>query len=193
VRVWHSSTSATKCYDLLCMPLALAVGGARPLTLGNEPDDRQQQPLVRRASVALAAASPDTWDDQRDARLAHCTRAASAGAVAPARVLRRPDSRDEFELALGKAMTALQLGNCDLARLPARGDGGVAARLCSPALARWRPVHAKRTTPSATTRRAWRPDEADATRARRRDVRVRVALGRTCRLSLIACAKHCEE
>jgi hypothetical protein len=29
-------------------------------------------------------------------------------------VLRRPDSRDEFELALGEAMTALQLGNCDL-------------------------------------------------------------------------------
>jgi hypothetical protein len=30
-------------------------------------------------------------------------------------VLRRPDSREEFELALGEAMTALQLGNCDLA------------------------------------------------------------------------------
>jgi hypothetical protein len=43
--------------------------------------------------------------------------AASAGAVAPARVLRRPDSRDEFELALGEAMLALQLGNCDLVRL----------------------------------------------------------------------------
>jgi hypothetical protein len=52
------------------VPLALAVGGARLLALGNEPDDRQQQPLVRRASVALAAASPDTSDDQRDARLA---------------------------------------------------------------------------------------------------------------------------
>ncbi len=89
------------------MPLALAVGGARLIALGNEPDDRQQQPLVRR----------DTSDDQRDARLAHCTRAASAGAVAPARLLRRPDSRDEFELALGKAMTVLQLGNCDLVRL----------------------------------------------------------------------------
>jgi hypothetical protein len=32
-------------------------------------------------------------------------------------VLRRPDSRDEFELALGDAMTALQLSNCDLVRL----------------------------------------------------------------------------
>ncbi len=74
-----------------------------------EPDDRQQQPLVRRASVALAAASPDTSDDQRDARLVHCTRAASVGAVAPARVLRRPDSRDEFELALGEAVAAMQL------------------------------------------------------------------------------------
>jgi hypothetical protein len=31
-------------------------------------------------------------------------------------VLRCPDSRDEFELALGEAMTA-QLGNCDLVRL----------------------------------------------------------------------------
>ena len=123
------------------MPLALAVGGARLLAFGNEPDDRQQQPLVRRASVALAAASPDTSDDQRDARLAHCTRAASAGAVAPARVLRRPDSRDEFELALGEAMTALQLGNCDLVRLRGTSDGGVAARLCGPALARWRSVH----------------------------------------------------
>jgi hypothetical protein len=88
------------------VPLALAVGGARLLAFGNEPDNRQQQPLVRRASVALASASSDTLDDQRDARLAHCTRAASASAVAPARVLR--DSRDEFEVALGEAMTALQ-------------------------------------------------------------------------------------
>jgi hypothetical protein len=31
-------------------------------------------------------------------------------------VLRRRDSRDEFELALGEAMAALQLGNCDLVR-----------------------------------------------------------------------------
>jgi hypothetical protein len=128
-------------------------------TFGNEPDDRQPQPLVRCASVALAAASPDTWDDQRDARLAHCTRAASAGAVA-ARVLRRPVSRDEFELALGQAMTALQLGNCDLVRLRGTSDGGEAARLCGPAVARWRSVHANRTAPSATTRRARRPDEA---------------------------------
>ncbi len=80
------------------MPLALAVGGARLLALGNEPDDRQQQPLVRRASVVLIA-SPDTSNDQRDSRLALRIRAASAGAVAPVRVLRRPDSRDEFELA----------------------------------------------------------------------------------------------
>jgi hypothetical protein len=73
--------------------------------------------LVRRASVVFAVTSPDTSDDQLDARLAHCTRAASAGAVAPARVLRRPDLRDEFEPALGEAVTALQLGNCDLVRL----------------------------------------------------------------------------
>jgi hypothetical protein len=144
----------------LCVPLALAVGGARLLALGNEPDDRQQQALVRRASVALAAASPDTLDDQRDARLAHCTRATSAGAVAPVRVLRRPDSRDEFEPALGEAMAALQLGNCDLVRLRGTSDGGVAARLCGHALARWRRVHAKRMVPSASTRRARRPDEA---------------------------------
>jgi hypothetical protein len=52
-------------------------------------------------------------------------------------VLRRPDSRDEFELALGEAMTALQLGNCDLVRLRGTSDGGVAARLCGPAVARW--------------------------------------------------------
>jgi hypothetical protein len=32
-------------------------------------------------------------------------------------VLRRPDSRNECELALGEAMLALQLGNCDLVRL----------------------------------------------------------------------------
>jgi hypothetical protein len=59
-------------------------------------------------------------------------------------VLRRPDSRDEFELALGEAMTALQFGNCncDLVRLRLRGTsvGGVAARLDGPALARWRSV-----------------------------------------------------
>jgi hypothetical protein len=35
-------------------------------------------------------------------------------------------------------MTALQLGNCDLVRLRGTSDGGVAARLCGPALARWR-------------------------------------------------------
>jgi hypothetical protein len=34
--------------DLLCVPLALAVGGARLIAFGNEPDDRQPQPLVRR-------------------------------------------------------------------------------------------------------------------------------------------------
>ncbi len=56
-------------------------------------------------------------------------------------MLRRPDSRDEFELALGEAMTALQLGNCDLVRLRGTSDGGVAVRLCDPALARWRSVH----------------------------------------------------
>jgi hypothetical protein len=39
-------------------------------------------------------------------------------------VLRRPDSRDEFEPALGTAMTALQLGNCDLVRLRGTSDGG---------------------------------------------------------------------
>jgi hypothetical protein len=44
-------------------------------------------------------------------------------------VLRCPDSRDEFELALGEVMTALQLGNCDLVRLRGTSDGGVAARL----------------------------------------------------------------
>jgi hypothetical protein len=105
-------------------------------------------------------------------------------------VLRRPDSRDEFELALGEAMTALQLGNCDLLRLCGTSDGGVAARLCGPALARWRPVHAKRMAPSATTRRARRPDEAG--RRHEPELRdVRVALGRTWRLN--ACAKHCEE
>jgi hypothetical protein len=32
-------------------------------------------------------------------------------------VLRRPDSREEFELALGEAVTVMQLGNCDLVRL----------------------------------------------------------------------------
>jgi hypothetical protein len=118
--------------------------------LANEPDDRQQQPLVRRASVVvLAAASPDASDDQRDAYLAL-----------------HPDSRDEFELALGEAMTALQLGNCDLVRLRGTSDGGVAARLCGPALARWRPVRAKRMVPSVTTRRARRPDEAGHGQAR---------------------------
>ncbi len=126
---------------------ALAVGGARLIAFGNEPDDRQQQPLVRRASVALAAASPDTSNDQLDARLAHCTRTASAGAVAPACLLRRPDSRDEFELALGEAMTAVQLGNCDLVRLCGRSNGGVPARLCG--LARSR-------TGDPYTRNVWR-------------------------------------
>ncbi len=38
-------------------------------------------------------------------------------AVAHARVLRRPDSHDEFELALGEAMLAQQLDNCDLVHL----------------------------------------------------------------------------
>ena len=42
---------------------------------------------------------------------------------------RRPDSRDEFELALDEAMTVMQLGNCDLVRLRGTSDGGVAARL----------------------------------------------------------------
>jgi hypothetical protein len=69
-------------------------------------------------------------------------------------VLRRPDSRDGFELAVGEAMTALQLGNCDLVRLRGTSDCGVAARLCGHALARWRPVHAKRTAPSAVQRGA---------------------------------------
>jgi hypothetical protein len=77
-------------------------------------------------------------------------------------VLRRPDSRDGFELALGDD-----------------DDGGVARQLsiwcvcAARAMAawrrdfvarhsRWRPVRAKRTAPSATstTRRARRPDEA---------------------------------
>jgi hypothetical protein len=47
-------------------------------------------------------------------------------------VPRRPDSHDEFELALGEAMRALQLGNCDLVRLRGTSDGGVAVRLCGP-------------------------------------------------------------
>ncbi len=42
---------------------------------------------------------------------------------------RRPDSHDEFELALDEVMTVMQLGNCDLVRCAARADGGVAARL----------------------------------------------------------------
>jgi hypothetical protein len=42
-------------------------------------------------------------------------------------------ARDDSELALGEAMTALQLGNCDLVRLRGTSDGGVAARLCGPA------------------------------------------------------------
>ncbi len=71
-----------------------------------------------------------------------------------------PGFARRFELALGEAMTALQLGNCDLVRLRGTSDGGEAARLCGPALARWRPVHAMCTAPSATTRRARRPDEA---------------------------------
>jgi hypothetical protein len=45
--------------------------------------------------------------------------------------------------------TALQLGNCDLVRLRGTSDGGVAARHCGSALARWRPVRAKRMAPSA--------------------------------------------
>jgi hypothetical protein len=96
----------------------------------------------------------------------YCTRAASAGAVAPVRVLRRPDSRDEFELALGEAVAAMQLGNCDLVRLRGTSDGGVAVRLCGPALARRRFVHAKRMAPSASTRRTRRPDEAGHGQAR---------------------------
>jgi hypothetical protein len=39
-------------------------------------------------------------------------------------VLRRPDSRDEFELALGEAVTVMQLSNCDLVRL--RGTSAAA-------------------------------------------------------------------
>ncbi len=46
-------------------------------------------------------------------------------ALSPVRMPRRPDSRDEFELALGEAMLALQLGNCDLVRLRGTSDGGV--------------------------------------------------------------------
>jgi hypothetical protein len=65
-------------------------------------------------------------------------------------VLWRPDSRDEFELALDEVMTALQLGNCDLVRCAARADGGVAARLCGPALPG--AVHAKRTAASASAK-----------------------------------------
>jgi hypothetical protein len=45
-------------------------------------------------------------------------------------------------------------------RLRGTSDGGVAARLCGPALAHWRPVYAKCTAPSASMRRARRPDEA---------------------------------
>jgi hypothetical protein len=62
----------------------------RPL-FGNEPDDRQQQPLVRRVSVALAVTSPDTSDDQRDARWLTALEQASAGAVAPAIAAWRSD------------------------------------------------------------------------------------------------------
>ncbi len=69
---------------------------------------------ARRWLLLLRRPTPRTTSETH--ALAHCTRAASAGAVAPARVLRRRDSRDEFELALGEAMAALQLGNCDLVR-----------------------------------------------------------------------------
>jgi hypothetical protein len=96
--------------------------------------------------LALAAASPDTSNDERDARRL----TALEQQVAPARVLWRPDSRDEFELALDEVMTALQLGNCDLVRCAARADGGVAARLCGPALPG--AVHAKRTAASASAK-----------------------------------------
>jgi hypothetical protein len=78
-------------------------------------------------------------------------------------------------------MTTLQLGNCDLVRLRSTSDGGVAARLCGPALARWRSVHAKCTAASATTRCAKRPDEAAHSQAELRDVQV--ALGRIWRFS----------
>jgi hypothetical protein len=44
-----------------------SLSAVRARAFGDEPDDRQQQPLVRRASVVLAAASPDTSNDQRDA------------------------------------------------------------------------------------------------------------------------------
>jgi hypothetical protein len=53
-------------------------------------------------------------------------------------VLRRPDSRDEceLELALGEAMTALRTATLVLVRLRGTSVGGVAVRLCGPAL--WR-------------------------------------------------------
>jgi hypothetical protein len=95
-------------------------------------------------------------------------------------LLRRPDSHDEFELALGEAIAALQLGNCDLVRLRGTSDGGAAARLCCPALARWRSVHTKRVAPSASTRRA-RPNlafECDA-RSTVKSEQALAAAGRT--------------
>jgi hypothetical protein len=65
-----------------------------------------------------------------------------------ARVLRRPHSRDEFELALGEAMTPLQLGNCDLVRCAAR------------AMAAWRRDFVARRSragdPYTRTRSVWR-------------------------------------
>jgi hypothetical protein len=68
----HSSTSTTATNaETCCVCHSRSLSAVCPLALGNEPDDRQQQPLVRRASVTLAAASPDTLalDDQPDARI----------------------------------------------------------------------------------------------------------------------------
>jgi hypothetical protein len=87
------------------VPLALAVGGARLIALGNEPHDWQQQPLVRRASVALAVASPDTADSSMARAWLNAhedTEPACRGC---------PDSR-EFELALGTRRSDDELRCC---------------------------------------------------------------------------------
>jgi hypothetical protein len=123
-------------------PLALAAAGARLLALGDEPvggsNNRCPPP-----SVALATTPPDNVDgsearawlnalEEQALALAHCPRA-------PA-----PDSRDEFELALGAAATPRQLGNCDLARCRAallrgtRLTGGVAPHTAAGFVARAR-------------------------------------------------------
>jgi hypothetical protein len=68
----------------------------------------------------LCRASASSWERATMSARSRWQRAdvcRLARAVAPVRMLRRPDSRDGFELALGEAMSALQLGNCDLVRL----------------------------------------------------------------------------